>query len=55
MLNEELAEVVRTISRISEKVQSVTDKQRACSKKIQLKIHETETFLKTNLKKEKNN
>lgn len=55
MLNEELAEVVRTISRISEKVQLVTDKQRACSRKIQLKLSETETFLKIDLKKEKNN
>lgn len=36
MLTEEFAEVVKTISRITEKIQTVTEKQREASKKIQL-------------------
>lgn len=45
MLSEEMAEVVRTISRIAEKVQMCTDRQKQASKKIQEKINQTEHFL----------
>jgi uncharacterized coiled-coil protein SlyX len=45
MLNEEIAEVVKTISRIAEKVQLCTDRQKEASKKIQDKINETEQYL----------
>lgn len=45
MLNEEIAEVVKTISRITEKVQLCTDRQKEASKKIDQKITETELFL----------
>lgn len=45
MLKEDFAEVVLIISGLSEKIQSVTDRQKEISKKIVSKIEETKLLM----------
>jgi phage shock protein A len=46
MLTEEFAEVVQILSGLVEKIQTVTDRQKEVSKKIETQIKETEMMIK---------